>query len=131
MDFHTKKIILSHDIVSNIAGNVLIRYSSANNERTGHLDFNFGRKNWGFLTNVSHSMFNNLRQGANGLKELDRTFYAEKVNGQDLMIKNDNVNMQIQSAYNQVNVLQKFFVKLSDHVDMGYNFQFTTSTDIP
>jgi hemoglobin/transferrin/lactoferrin receptor protein len=28
-------------------------------------------------------------------------------------------------------VLQKFFVKLNDRVDIGYNFQFTTSTDIP
>jgi hemoglobin/transferrin/lactoferrin receptor protein len=131
MDFHTKKIMLSSDTSANIAGNVLARYSSANNETTGHVDFNFGRKNWGFLTSISYSMFDDLKQGANGLPEFDRTFYAERINGRDSMIKNDNVNMQIQSAYNQVNVLQKFFVKLSDHVDIGYNFQFTTSSDVP
>ena len=131
MDFHSKKVKLSNDSLSNISGNALARYSSANNERTGHIDFNFGRKNWGFLTSVSYSMFDDLRQGANGLPEFDRDFYAERVNGVDSMVKNDDVNKQIPSAYNQVNVLQKFFVKLSDHVDIGYNFQFTTSTDIP
>ena len=131
MDFHSKKVKFSNDSLSNISGNALARYSSANNERTGHIDFNFGRKNWGFLTSVSYSMFDDLRQGAKGLPEFDRDFYAERVNGVDSMVKNDDVNKQIPSAYNQVNVLQKFFVKLSDHVDIGYNFQFTTSTDIP
>jgi len=131
IDFHSKKVKLGNDSLSNISGNALARYSSANNERTGHIDFNFGRKNWGFMTSVSYSMFDDLRQGANGLPEFDRDFYAERINGVDSMVKNNNVNKQIPSAYNQVNVMQKFFVKLSDHVDIGYNFQFTTSTDIP
>jgi hemoglobin/transferrin/lactoferrin receptor protein len=131
MDFHSRRVKLSSDNNTKISGNALARYSSANNERTGHVDFNFGKKNWGFLTSVSYSMFDDLRQGAVGLPEFDRTDYVERMNGQDSMVKNDNVNMQIQSAYNQVNVLQKFFVKLSDHVDIGYNFQYTTSTDIP
>jgi len=131
MDFHSKKVRLGSGEKTAISGNAFARYSSANNERTGHVDFNFGKKNWGFLTSISYSMFDDLRQGSKGLSDFDRDYYAERISGQDSMIRNDNVNMQIQSAYNQVNVLQKFFVKLSDHVDISYNFQFTTSSDIP
>ncbi len=131
MDFHTKKVELSSLGTTNLKGNAMARYSSANNEKTAHVDLNFGRKNWGFLTSVTFSDFDDLRQGSKGLPGFDRKDYVESVDGRDIMVGNADVNMQIPSAYSQVNVLQKFFVKLSDHVNLDYNFQFTTSSNIP
>ena len=65
MDFHTKKIVLSSNDEPNFKTSGMSRFSSANNEKTGHILINYGKKNWGFLTSFSHSDFGDLRMGSN------------------------------------------------------------------
>ena len=40
MDFHTRDIRLAMDEKTNISTRASLRYSSANNEKTGHIDIN-------------------------------------------------------------------------------------------
>ena len=58
-----------------------------------------------------------------------RTFYVERVNGIDSMIKNSNVNKQVQTGYKQYDLLQKFLFK-TGKAENVLNFQYSTSSDI-
>ena len=131
MDFHTQKIRLSGEKASLFSANALARYSTANNEMTGHFDFGFAQKNWGSLTSVSFSKFDDLRMGSVGNDDYRRLEYADFINGQDTIIQNDNPDIQKFSGYSQLNILQKFQFKLSKNVMMDYAFHFSTTSDIP
>ncbi|MCK5839770.1 MAG: TonB-dependent receptor plug domain-containing protein, partial [Bacteroidales bacterium] len=47
MDLHTPSPLLSYDNKYQVSANALLRYSTANNENTGHFDFNVGTSKWG------------------------------------------------------------------------------------
>jgi hemoglobin/transferrin/lactoferrin receptor protein len=134
--FHTKDPALSTQSGDlNVQANALIRYASANNEMTGHLDFNIGGAKFGSLTSVSYSDFDDLKQGQNLNSTADslwlRPFYAEHINGQDSLVANDNIYKQVFSGYSQYDILQKFLFKQNDHVKHVLNLQLSNSTDIP
>ncbi len=131
MDFHTKKIKLSGEKPSVYSANALARYSTANNEMTGHFDFGFAQKNWGSLTSVSFSKFDDLKMGSVGNEDYRRFEYVDQINGRDSIIKNDNPDIQKFSGYSQLNILQKFQFKLSDNVSMNYAFHFSNTSDVP
>ena len=64
MDFHTLKPKFSDSLGKVLfTGSAFTRYSSANTEKTGHLDFNIGSKKWAFLTSISYSDYDDLRTG--------------------------------------------------------------------
>jgi hemoglobin/transferrin/lactoferrin receptor protein len=131
MDFHTQKIIYSKDNESLIKGNALLRYSTANNEKTGHFDIIYGRKNWGFVTSVSYSDFDDLRMGAVKHDDYQRFHYAQRVGNQDSMMVNSDRDVQKFSGYNQLNLMQKFGVRLSDNAELIYGFHYSTTSDVP
>ena len=66
MNFQTKSPILSDSDSMYFKSNLISRSSSANNEKTGHLDFNIGMKNFASLTSFSISDFDDLKMGSNG-----------------------------------------------------------------
>ena len=45
--------------------------------------------------------------------------------------ENSDVNLQRNTAYNQTDLLQKFFIPLTDKTELKLNFQYSTSSDIP
>jgi len=63
MDFHTKRALLSTGEKKFLSLNAFTRYSSANKENTGHLDFNIGSKKWSSLTSISFSKYDDLKMG--------------------------------------------------------------------
>lgn len=65
MSFLTLTPQLSLSDKSLIAGKAVARYSSANTERTAHLDINIGGKKWASVTSFSSSDFGDLRMGSN------------------------------------------------------------------
>ena len=131
MDFHTKSVVLSGSKPHLISANALGRYSSANNEITGHFDFGFSQKNWGSFTSVSYSKFDDLKMGTVGNEDYQRLHFVDQVNGKDSTFKNDKPNLQKFSAYNQLNILQKFKFKLSNKLMLDYAFHYSTTSDIP
>lgn len=116
-------------------GSFLSRYSSANEEKSGHVDFNFGFKNFASLTSFSYNDFGDLKMGRkqNGSNPLfgERPFYIETINGQDQLVANDDQYLQKFTAYKQYDFMQKFALKQENGNQHSLNFQFSNSTDIP
>ena len=131
MDFHTRKAKLSENEKPHISANSLLRYSSANNEKTAHFDINYGKKNWGFVTSVTFSDYDDLKMGSVGNDDYVRNEYVERRSGVDTIINNKNENVQKQSGFNQLNILQKIRFKPNDNLDINYGFHYSTTSDIP
>jgi len=131
MDFHTKKIKLGTPDDPTIKVNALLRYATANKEKTAHFDFNYGGTKWGSLTSLTLSDFDDLRMGSVYHEDYQRIEYVDREDDTDIMVKNPDPNKQRFTGYGQINLLQKFFYKPSNSVDLSYAFHFTTSSDIP
>jgi hemoglobin/transferrin/lactoferrin receptor protein len=135
--FYTKKPLFAEgDKKLNLKINAFSRYGSVNNEVTGHLDFNIGCKKFASLTSFTYSKFGDLMSGKNQNPFYtesfgERPYYAQRIDGKDSLVKNDNRYKQVQSAYSQYDILQKFAYKQNDHITHGLNFQFSNSTDVP
>jgi len=131
MDFHTLRVKLATGRTIEITGNALTRYSSSNNEKTTHIDFNIGTPVLGLLTSITYSDFDDLKMGSNGNDDYQRNEYVTKINGVDSIVANGNPNEQIESGYNQVNFMQKIRYKPSEELDFIYAFHFSKLTDVP
>ena len=103
MDFHTIEPNWASDDELLITGNGLTRFSTAANERTGHLDLSLSKRKWTLFHSSSYSAFDDLRAGGNrsgGYRgEFERNFYVQRVNGSDQLIQNDDVNVQKFSGF--------------------------------
>lgn len=135
MHFYSKNPKLSENDTLEIRTHLLARYASANNEKTTHLDFNFGFKKFASLSSISFSDFGDLRQGARRDSQYPnfgkRFFYVERINDIDVALQNSNPNIQIKSGYKQYDFLQKFIYHQNDVVNHILNFQYSTSSEIP
>lgn len=134
MSFYTKNPQLSTENNKNKFGaNAFVRYSSAYNEKTGHVDFNFGTKKIAFVTGFTFSDLGDLKQGSNYYSKFPnwgkRSFYVERINGTDSMISNSNPNKQVQTGYKQYDFLQKVLFKIGK-VENVINFQYSTTGDV-
>ena len=131
MDFHTLQTRLSESDKPEFKANTMTRYSSANNEKTGHFDFNIGLKKWSFLTSVSYSDFDDLRMGSQGNEDYVRPEYVDQMNGHDTVIQNSNENIQRYSNYNQLNIMQKIRFKPNENWNINYGFHYSKVSDVP
>ena len=133
MSFFTKNPFLSSDEKTKTGGNAFFRYSTAYNEKTGHVDFNIGAKKIAFLSSFTFSDFGDLKQGSNYYSKYPtwgkRSFYVERINGTDSMITNSNPSKQVQTNYNQFDFLQKVLFKIGN-VENVLNFQYSTTGDV-
>ncbi|NND62442.1 MAG: TonB-dependent receptor [Flavobacteriaceae bacterium] len=131
MNFYTKKPRFSFEKGLDFSGNVLGRYASANNEKTGHFDLNFGMKEWAFLTSVSFSDFDDLKMGSNGPDDYLRNEYVETINGIDTVVANEDPMLQRFTGYNQLNFMQKVRYAPSKQWDFNLGLFYTTTSDYP
>lgn len=131
MDFHTLNVKLSTSEKSQFLGNAFARFSSANKENTGHVDFNLGFQKWGFLTSISYSDYDDLRMGSKHNSEYTRPEYVTQINGVDSVVSNKDSNVQTESGYNQINVMQKFRFRPTKNLDMTYAFHYSQLSDVP
>ncbi|MEL6811549.1 MAG: TonB-dependent receptor [Bacteroidota bacterium] len=131
MNFYTQKPKFSFKEGLDISGNVLGRHSTANNEKTGHFDINFGMKEWAFLTSVSFSDYDDLRMGSNGPDDYLRNEYVETINGVDTVVPNDDPEVQRFTGYDQINFMQKIRYAPSEQWDVNLGLFYTTTSDYP
>lgn len=116
---------------------IFSRYSSVNNEKTNHLDLALSFNKWASFTAVSYSDFGDLRMGKNrnhGFENWGKVFqYSNNTNSfyNPVGVENPNPNLQKNTGYNQLDLLQKFYVPLSQNTDITFNIQYSTSSDIP
>lgn len=131
MDFHTLKPQLADSGKLQFSGNALGRFSSANFEKTGHLDFNIGLKKWAFLTSFTFSDYDDLRAGSKGNSYFLRPSYQQTFNGLDSTVINDDPSLQVNSGYNQMNFMQKIMFQPNKNWTIDYAFHYSTTSNAP
>lgn len=119
-------------------GNIFSRYGTANQEKTTHIDVNLGGSRLASLTSFTYSYFDHMIMGKEVNPSLGEPFgvrpqYVERSadNTTDLLIQNGDPYKQVQSAYKQWDILQKFLFKQSDRIRHIINLQYSNSSDIP
>ncbi len=129
MNFYTKKPKFSFEEGLDVSGNVLGRYATANNEKTGHIDLNLGLKQWAFLTSVSYSDFDDLRMGSNGPDDYLRNEFVETIDGVDTEVINPDPRVQRFTGYDQINFMQKARYNPNEQWDFNLGLFYTTTSD--
>ena len=133
---YTKKPLLATEGNKKIKVNAMARYGAVNKEATGHLDFNYGTKKFASLTSFTYSKFDDLKGGKNQNPFYtgsygERPYYADRINGHDSIVKNDDRYLQVQSDYSQYDFLEKLLFQPKENLSHQLNIQYSTSTDIP
>ncbi|MEZ4801762.1 MAG: TonB-dependent receptor [Gelidibacter sp.] len=129
MGFYTQKPQLSYADSLFFKANAVTRYSTANEEKTGHIDMNFGLKKWAFLTSVSYTDFDDLRMGSHGPEDYIRPEYVEIIDGVDTIVTNPNPLVQVPTGYDQINFMQKARYESSDDISFDLGLYYTTTSD--
>jgi hemoglobin/transferrin/lactoferrin receptor protein len=133
--YYTKTPKLSEN--TKVTSNFFNRYSSVNNEISTNASVELGTKKWASFTSISYSDFGDLKMGKNrshGFNDWGKVFlYSENSNDfySSSATVNSDENLQRNTGYNQTDLLQKFFIPLTDKTELKLNLQYSTSSDIP
>ncbi len=118
-----------------IGGEAVYRFNSVNMGNTFHLNLQKGFKTIGFLTGITYNEFGDVLQGLNRSSDIGdlglRKIYQSNLNGKDVLLQNNNPNLQIGSAYSQLDVSQSVILeknKLTKHL---FNLQFSRTGNVP
>lgn len=118
-----------------VDGKIAMSFGSAAEALVVGAKLNYGAENWAGLTLLSLSSTSHLRAGAQRPDRFPdfgrRDEYLELQNGVDVVVQNENPNVQVGTAYSQINLLQKFRFRLRDKLELSANFQFSTTSDVP
>ncbi len=114
-----------------VAGSAFLRYSSANNERTGHVDMRYSGLKFASVTSISYSAFDDLKMGTNGRSEYLRPEYVTSINGSDVVIANDNPDKQVFTGFKMFNFIQKLKYKLAENLVAEAGFYYSNTNNIP
>lgn len=131
MDFHTRKASFAEEKTTLIKSNALLRYSSANQERTAHIDVSVGKQKIAFVTSATYSNYDDLRMGSQGPNEYTRPTYVIRQNDNDVIFNNADPNVQVNSGYQQLNLMQKIIVAASPAWQLSYGFHHSATSNVP
>ncbi|MCB9054612.1 MAG: TonB-dependent receptor [Chitinophagales bacterium] len=133
--FRTKSPVLSSNEKIKTTGNGFIRYSSANDEKTGHADLSIGGQKLAWLQSYTYSDFGDMKMGDNyPAKYPDfgrRSMYIDKINGIDSVVTSKDDRIQYYSGYRQWDIAQKLLFKPNDKIVHSLNLQHSNSSNIP
>jgi hemoglobin/transferrin/lactoferrin receptor protein len=111
-----------------------VRYSSANQEKSAHVDFNFGKKNWASFTSFTLSDFGDLQMGHRykaGYQDFGlRKINVFRIDDKDQTKLTTNPYLQSPSGYEQTNLIQKNLYS-SKNVKHNLNLQYSNSSNVP
>lgn len=131
MSFYTKKPKLSKTDSVYIEGNSALRYATANQEKTTHIDVNIGLKKWAFISSFSYSNFGDLRMGKYGPNAYLRPEFVITTNAEDKVVKNNNPLLQKFTAYNQINAMQKVLFSPKNNLNLNLGVFYTATSNVP
>lgn len=129
MNFYTLKPKFSFEEGMSFSGSAIARYATANEEKTGHIDMNFGFKEWAFLSSISYSDFGDLRMGKHGPDDYLRNFYIQSVDGEDVQTPNSNPLIQKPTGYDQLSLAQKVRFMPNEVWDFTLNLLYSETSD--
>ncbi|WP_299671932.1 TonB-dependent receptor [uncultured Polaribacter sp.] len=128
MSFKTLTPQLSLSEQPLVSGKGITRYSSSNNEKTGHFDVNVGWKKWAFVTSFSTWDFDHLKQGSHGPVDYIKNYYVQQQNNADQVVTQEDPLLQIPSAYSQMNIMQKLRYVPNESWDFQYGFHYSETS---
>ena len=132
--YYTKSPILKGS--EKIKSSYTTNYTSANQGISNNFVTNYSKENWGSITSLSISKFGDIKMGKNrnhGFNKWGLTpLYSEnsRYSYYSEPSSNSNENIQKNTGYSQVDLFQKFLVKLGDTNLLNINIQFSESSDI-
>ncbi|WP_445737973.1 TonB-dependent receptor [Mariniflexile sp.] len=129
MGFYTQTPRLSSTDSLFFKANAITRYATANDEKTGHFDFNLGYKKWAFVTNASYTDFGDLRMGKHGPDDYLRPEFALATSNGDVIIQNSNPLVQKTTGYQQMSVMQKARYEPYKNLSFDLGLFYTATSD--
>ncbi len=133
--YYTKDPELATSGKRNFGGGAYMQYSTANNGKVGHINFNAAGKKFGSLTSVTYKDFGNIRIGSNRnlfYGDWGKTLHYIQPgdDGRDSMYINEDEYLQHNTAYRQIDLLQKFKYAQTEFIDWIINLQYSSSSNI-
>ena len=129
MNFYTKEATLSTKDSLFFSGNANLRYASANNEKTTHIDFNLGKRKWAYLTSFSYTSFDDLKMGSHGPGDYLRTNFVSTQGGVDALVTNNDPQKQVTTGYDQWNFMQKITHKPNNYWNLDIGLFYSETSD--
>ncbi len=129
MSFYTLSPKYSINGKTLVTGSSSLRYSTANAEKTGHIDVNLGWEKWASVTSFSYSNFGDLRMGSSGPDEYLRNEYVVREGSADVVTQNPNPRVQTPTGYAQANVLQKIAYSPNSNWTFEYGLHYSTTSN--
>lgn len=112
-----------------VTGKADLRFSSANQENTGHFDINVGWEKWAIVTSVSSWKFDHLRQGRHGPVDYVKPYFVQRVNNSDVWVQQDDPLLQIPTGYSQINFMQKVRHAPNERWDIEFGFHYSETSE--
>lgn len=135
LHFRTKSPVLASTGKTVVKGTGFVRFSSANEEKTGHADISIGGKKLGWLQSYTYSDFGDMKMGGRYKSKYPdfgrRSQYIETVNGVDYVRISEDDRVQRFSGYKQWDITQKLLFQQSDKIRHSLNIQYSNSSDVP
>lgn len=123
------------DTIVRYHGSSMLRFSSATNEKTVSSDLEIQGDGLASYTAVTFSDFGDVISGGTFNPQVPdfgrRDWFVTRLNGIDTQVVNTNPLCQVYSGYNQINVLERLRVNISESWNMNALLMFTTSSNIP
>ena len=131
MNIYTIRPLVSGTSESLRKTEAMLRYSTANAEKTFHFLQNHGKKNFGFLFGATYSHFDDFIAGKGNIPEYLRPDYQFFDGIRDITIGNQNPRRQVGTAYNQLNLTGAIRWIPYHRVDVSLDVKYATTSDIP
>tara|TARA_B100001115_G_scaffold149909_1_gene119026 strand:- start:177 stop:2591 length:2415 start_codon:yes stop_codon:yes gene_type:complete len=129
MSFNTLRPEFSIDTNLLVYGSAYSRYSSANQELSQHVDYNVGSEKLAWRGSFSYNRYGDLRMGSQGSDELLRPYTVQRIDSQDVVIRNTDPTLQLNTGFEQFHTLQKLRYRPSNHLDFEYSFMYSRTGD--
>ena len=129
--FYTKKPVFSKNDKTFFKSNAEVRYGSAANEYSFHVNNNIGWNKVANFFSATVKQYGDLRMGkwrAHGYDDWGLiTHYVDN----DNMIENDDPSIQVGTGYKQIDILNNTAWRVSEEMFIRFNNQFSTTSEIP
>lgn len=129
MSFQTLTPQLSLTEKADVSGNAVLRFASANQEKTGHFDVNIGWKKWAAVTSISYTKYEDLKMGSHGPDDYLKHYRVQRQDSMDVVLTNEDPEVQDPSGYSQINMMQKLRFKPNDKWNFEYGFHYSETSE--
>jgi len=131
MNFYTTTPKLSTSDLPEVSTKSNLRYSTANIEKTVQFGMNIGFDKWAFHSSMAFSDFGDLTMGKTNEEAYLTPFYITQINGQDMLMPNNNSRVQKHTAFNQFHAAQKILYKPSERLKLDFGLHYATTSNVP